>query len=1020
MPGSPVIIKLNMMALDKEKDKAKLLELYTSLPEKTPQEMVEKSQMAQYCGRSDETIRLLEMVRAVRPDDLELLGSLAQLYLDAGDRTRAGAIIDQAMAKAPDNARLKLLAAQIQGGDVVSMRREVIEKIKDPFDKEMAQFELAMQENREEDALAHVKAANQLKPDNSRPMAVLFSFALAQKNFEEAARLMETLARMNADNANGLLYRVKYALAKGNVDDAAAKAQQLTQMMPEFAHSWVVLGQVQIVQGQNTPAKYAEAMQNFMTALTKQAQNLDAIRGVIACAYALGQPTTARRYIDEGRKLFPTTVILRELEIDYELQYGDAEKAIAPRQEMLDQAIAAKSPAEARAWLQLGATYVIVARGKTGAAAKPFLEKARDTLKAGMEKFPDELRFVQNYANVCMRLGNNADGEKAIQDLLNRDAWKGKPEPTLMLAQYYEKIGKGAEQEKLLRDYLASSPDNVMVLRDLALLLSHRGKLDEALKMLEPRADDPDVRKMRIELQINGGRLADAEKEIKDVLARTPNPPPVLLIRLAYVYMNSARASDALNVLNQVLKSSPDNADALLMRSMIYVSASRNLDQAIRDLSAVRDTLDDVDSRMTLAEAYIRKGDDESAIRELENTIRAKPDEKPPKLKLAELYGRANPPKWSQAERVLTDARSAPGMTDDVDLIHAEAVMWLGRKNYDQARTSIEQAIKLAPTNLKLLNTYCDVLMGLKAYQGVLKVTDPFLKSKSAPPWVYQFRGRAKKAMDDKQGAIDEWSVGIDLASAAKDDNAIEHIIKTIANEMGAKVAIQRILPRADKDNRWRLIVAYLYQSDGDMLNAITWVEKALADEANLSPEAWDTARRMAGAFYLAVDPPDTQKALVNYKKMLERNPNDPAALNNMACTLIMTSSKSAPQEAITYSQKAYDILEQSGSKNPYISDTHGYLMILNGKVEEGIAKILEAIDQEAIPDAYYHLAEGYLARPTPSVAEAEQALKQALQLIDRATAENKSLDASLKAKVEKALEKCKQLTPATAPAGKT
>jgi tetratricopeptide (TPR) repeat protein len=357
-------------------------------------------------------------------------------------------------------------------------------------------------------------------------------------------------------------------------------------------------------------------------------------------------------------------------------------------------------------------------------------------------------------------------------------------------------------------------------------------------------------------------------------------------------------------------------------------------------------------------------------------------------------------------------------MANDVELIHAEAVMWVQRKNFDQARASIEQAIKLAPTDLRLLQTYCDVLLGLKQYQPLLKVTDPFLKNKDAlpPPWVYQFRGRARKAMDDKQGAMEEWSMGMEVASAARDDNATERIIKTIADELGAKAAIGRIIGRAEKENRWRLMAAYLYQTDGDIHSAILWVEKALADEANLPPDAWETARRMAGSFYLALDPPDTEKAIANYRKMLERNPNDPAALNNLACTMILPNSGFTPRDALQHSQKAFDLLQQGGQSNPYINDTHGYVLVLNGRLEEGIALLHSAIDQEPIVDAYYHLGEAYLARPTPAYADAEAALKQALLLIERAGAD-KPLDAGLKLKVEKALEKCKQAGATTAPA---
>ncbi|HEY7089504.1 MAG TPA: tetratricopeptide repeat protein, partial [Tepidisphaeraceae bacterium] len=479
MPDSPVVTRLRMLTLDKDKDKATLDALYNSLPERNPDEQIDKAQAAIYLGRKEETARLLEAVHGKRPDLLEVTATLARLYFDLGDKSRAVSMVDEALAKAPDNQSLKMLKAEIAGADVGELRKELIDKETDPFRKALMSFQLALQEDRQDDAQSQLELAAKLKPDNGEVLSYLFQFALGKKDFTQASALMEKLAQGNQDGAGGLLFRVRYAMAQGQYESAADMATQLTQKMPEFAQAWVVLGEVQMAQ-----RKYNDAMSNFSQALTRQAQNLDALRGLIRCGYALDQPSTAKRYIDQARKLFPRNIVLRDIDLDHELHYGDPEKVIQPRQEILQKAIDSKDPAEARAWLALGQTYMAVARDKmikggagAPAAAKPFIEKARDTFKGAVQKWPDELGFTQLYADALLQLRTPAEGEKALIALRDRPAWQNKPEPTLLLAEYYGRTGKAADQEKLLRDYLAGAPSTISVETQLAGMLTKQGKL---------------------------------------------------------------------------------------------------------------------------------------------------------------------------------------------------------------------------------------------------------------------------------------------------------------------------------------------------------------------------------------------------------------------------------------------------------------------------------------------------------------------------------------------------------------
>jgi tetratricopeptide (TPR) repeat protein len=355
-------------------------------------------------------------------------------------------------------------------------------------------------------------------------------------------------------------------------------------------------------------------------------------------------------------------------------------------------------------------------------------------------------------------------------------------------------------------------------------------------------------------------------------------------------------------------------------------------------------------------------------------------------------------------ERTLREGRSQPQMSNDVDLMRAEAVMWLDRRDTDKAGEVVQQALKTAPNNTELFRTYCDILLQARDYRRLLALTDPMVKAKTAPWWVYQYRGRADTALKDNQQALIEFTNGMDVASAAKDDAALASILDTIVKEIGVPSAISRVIGLAEKgDNRWRLMMSSLLQTDNDTLGAIDWVQKVINDSSADSTTRATAQQRLA-QLYLRLTPPECGKAVAVYRDLLKNDPNDLVALNNLACTMILPNSGYQPKEALTYSEQAFKQVQQSGDVNAYIYDTQGYVLVLTGRVQDGITLLRQAIDKEPIPEACYHLGEAYLTLPQPLYSEAEESLKQALGVLDALSKDQKPLDAELKTKIEQAL----------------
>lgn len=113
LPDATPIIRLQISVMDKQKEKQEMLFLYNKLPEASVEQMAEKVQVAQYMEMYSDSVRILDLMRAQRPNDISIDITLARMHVKAGDKTKALAIIDASIAKNPTRNELKQVRAEI-------------------------------------------------------------------------------------------------------------------------------------------------------------------------------------------------------------------------------------------------------------------------------------------------------------------------------------------------------------------------------------------------------------------------------------------------------------------------------------------------------------------------------------------------------------------------------------------------------------------------------------------------------------------------------------------------------------------------------------------------------------------------------------------------------------------------------------------------------------------------------------------------------------------------------------------
>jgi predicted Zn-dependent protease len=1020
------VLRMRIATLDPISDAARIKAYFDRLPEESRDQKMDKAAFARLVKFDSEFLRLTAAVHASSPGDSEAAGDLADWYVSHGQRPMALQILQEAIAANPSDSGLIAMQLQAQGKAPASPDSQSpgapATTPSDAFSNEVAQVQYARSKGDMAAADQHLAAAEKLRPDDPRIWDAMWNRAMEVSNWARASTYLEKLAAANVDHANGLLYRVHFELAKNDMPKAAQLALQLTHEKPEFSQSWCLLAQVQQAQG-----NYEDAIAHFQQAIELQVQNLDAIRGLVQCSYALGNIDQAKRYIDMGRRVAPANDEFKELSLNYDLTYGDPQNVIGPRKEAMQAA-----PENPQTWIDLASAYVAAAQSRAkaqdSAAAADYTQKAKVLLQNAMARFPDDSKFAGTYAKLCVDTGDFPAAEQAMLSFTARPSYKGRPKTAILLSDFYELSGKPDQAAKVLSDYLANPYQpadhaaDVGVQLHLAGFFARQKRFDQALAVLSQNAQEPEVIRQRIALLIDDHRLPEADKALNDLAAAGPLSPDLLTLK-GVAALNAgtpAKLQEARECFDQVISAQPNNSYALTQRANAILRLSPpNYAAALADLSRARDLVPgDMETRMMIVDVDRRRNQPDDAIHELESAIRLAPANKRVRLTLIDLYAQSTPPRWSDADQLLHDTGQIALLADDPDFLHEEAMLDRDQHAYAKALDLIHQAMAKAPGNVAMVHTYYDILIKSNAFDQLLSESAQLLSDRQNAPslwWVYPYRAEALvRGSGDKARAAAELELGLNATSTLHDLGASGQIIETYATLIGADAAIKQASTRAQTDPHWLLLAAELCQQKGDVDATLSWLEMALAKFDKLSPADQNRALQLGATEYLAKSPPDTLKSADMYRRIIANSPDDVDALNNLACILVEPGSPEqpnpaySPKEALDDSEKAYNLMKHAGQDEPLINDTYGWALIANKLNEQGLNLIRDALGKRDFAEGHYHLAEGLLRGQPPSPEDAASELEKAMKLLNQDERDGRPVDEALKLQVQEELHRAR------------
>ena len=569
-------------------------------------------------------------------------------------------------------------------------------------------------------------------------------------------------------------------------------------------------------------------------------------------------------------------------------------------------------------------------------------KEAQQYLARSLAAAPQDLVIAATMAEAKMRQRDLSGAEEDLKKACaaspqSADAW-------LLLGRFYAALQRPADAEQQFRRALEIAPNHATALYYMAILQDSMGRKPEVEQILKKLAGLPgkDFRHTYAMFLFQEGRRDEALKMFEDQAAQDPEDR-MARTRLIVAYRALRRPDEGRKIIDRILEKNPKDVEGLLQRAEMYVEAGKYLD-AETDLNQVLHFKPDAaEVHYALAQLHKLRVSPLKQRAELYEALRLNPYLLPARVELVELLltmtsgAKAaldlvedapesqrpdllvarNWALWALGDfkqmRAGIDRGMANGRT--VDLMIQDGMWKLSQNDSNGARIALEEALKINPADLRALTALKQVYATQKqSGVAVQKVKEYAAKQPNSAP-VQQFLGLMMWA----NGNIPQARQAFEAAKTASPSYQRAEMSLAQLDVMEKKWDAAR--------NRLQAVVA----ADDRNARAHLWLGNLLEFQGNHTG------------------------AIVEYRKVLDVEPENPAALNNLG--YLLAAYQNQPDEALKYAQKAQEI----SPNDPDVADTLGWTLYQKGMYTSAVPHLERAAAKDGGNVVWkYHLAMAY------------------------------------------------------------
>ncbi len=861
---------------------------------------------------------------------------------------------------------------------------EIIAQDPDEFNRESNYIDLYVNNNDPRNALVHAKKAVALKPDDTAMLELVFRLATALKDEATAQEILKKAAEQNLDSAGGHFYAARYAQSRNELEKAVREYRAGLELAGTNYAGQAMLGRALLEAG-----RLDEAQEAFAKALEINPNTGLAHVGLAQLAERRGQADVMARHFARAKELLPSDPWVQQ-KIQDEAEEKNPESAIEKRERLRKNM--PTDPQKIEPWqitnlLRLGALYAVTAKYDK---AEEVFKEAVDT-SAANEKLRNWAAPTA-YARFFFARKDKPDPARGLEILKNyaqsMTDKKAKSAALLLVGSYiqdWQRSGLPGAPSQAEIDAIANAAieadDGYEALMGVGGWYRETQRLAEAEKYFrraieKARAQggpdgagrERDAKRYLIDLMLRNrdvARQADTEKAIREYVEQYPADTTGLLFQSQF-YILAGRETEAIASLSKCLEKDPNNAQAYFRRGYLY-ARQQKWDAAVEDLQKAKSQSRsgfNYEHRVLLANAFLRKGQPDAALNELESILRDEPASETTARQIVDLCARLQ--RIDQAETKALEYRARFADSPYWPLRLAQLAESRETKNGARIVEYYRAAAEMTKFRPELVAQVLRAMMSFEQFDEVIRyVTQVIPPDKKTPDQIATLGvAYARTKQDDAARKALETAMDQSKASLAAFRQATDSYQAAFGLDAALK-KLQERLAAAPNDAvvRFSLSMLQLRQADEmerkgrrDEANALReQVARALQETAAVvkeDPVRLELLRAQAQVVYTLKRYEETVKL---YKQMLDIAPEDLVALNNLAYMLMTDMNQ--PKESLQYAKKAAEL----APFNANVLDTYGWNLAMLGQYTEALGPLGIAIDAE--PDnaaVLYHRAATY------------------------------------------------------------
>lgn len=571
-------------------------------------------------------------------------------------------------------------------------------------------------------------------------------------------------------------------------------------------------------------------------------------------------------------------------------------------------------------------------------------DQALDILEPALAKNPDDIRLLAMAGQAALRSGDLERGKRYLQDALasrsNTGGLRGQ------LATLYLAEGNDEQAIKELEQAISEGDASLREQTLLAITYARKRSFDKAVeiagRLVKERPKDAYPLNLMAVLLTEMGDVNLARKTFMQALSVDETFTPSIL-NLARLDILAGRPSDARRRIEGILARDDRNVSAMMALAQL-ADADNDREQALKWLEQARKVDAKVLApRLLLARYYYRMGDLQNAGEIIKEAIAINATDET----ILDLQGEIQIASKDYSGAVQT-YETLIRLEPKAKFYYARGVALYRNVKKEAARASLEQALKAKPDYLQAASLL--VVMDVEAarFGDAQRRVAEIKRLHPGLPAGYELEGDIRVQQQQFQEAASAFNKALDIKSS---NQILLKEVAALRRSKGNKAANDAL-------------VAWLKTHEDDVLIRLN----------------------LAVAYSLEAG--GRQAAIAEYRKILEKMPENADALNNLAWLL---QSERQLSEALRLAEKAFELQPDNGA----ILDTLGWIKLQQGEVKTALGLLRQAVDKSPQSgNVQYHLAAA-LAKSGKG-DEARELLKKLLGA-DKGFSERKSAEELLR-----------------------